>query len=51
VSAVDKGRILGFDNAHGVHERHHMGQSSPVSRISGDGQTFLPGSRGPQEKL
>ena len=24
--AADKGRVLGFDNAHGVHERHFMGQ-------------------------
>jgi len=25
VTAVDNGRVLGFDNAHGVHERHFMG--------------------------
>ena len=25
VSAIDKGRLLSFDNAHGVHERHFMG--------------------------
>lgn len=30
VSAVDKGRVLGFDNAHGIHERHYMGQVQPV---------------------
>jgi hypothetical protein len=29
-SGVDNGRILGFDNAHGVHERHFMGQVEPV---------------------
>jgi hypothetical protein len=29
--AADNGRVLGFDNAHGVHERHYMGEVSPVS--------------------
>ncbi len=26
-SGVDNGRILGYDNAHGVHERHFMGKA------------------------
>jgi hypothetical protein len=26
VSGVDNGRILGYDNAHGEHERHFMGK-------------------------
>jgi hypothetical protein len=26
----DHGRVLGFDNAHGVHERHYMGKAEPV---------------------
>jgi hypothetical protein len=26
---IDNGRILGFDNAHGVHERHFMGEVKP----------------------
>ena len=26
----DNGRVLGFDNAHGVHERHEMGDVKPV---------------------
>jgi hypothetical protein len=26
LSRVDKGRVLGFDNAHGTHERHYMGE-------------------------
>jgi hypothetical protein len=26
----DRGRVLGYDNAHGVHERHWMGQSQQV---------------------
>jgi hypothetical protein len=30
VSSVDNGRILGFDNAHGNHERHCMGEVHPV---------------------
>lgn len=28
--ATDNGRVLGFDNAHGVHERHYMGDVRPV---------------------
>jgi len=31
LSGVDKGRVLGFDNAHGAHERHCMGKVRPVS--------------------
>jgi hypothetical protein len=30
ITRVDKGRILGFDNAHGVHERHSNGDVRPV---------------------
>jgi hypothetical protein len=30
-SGVDNGRVLGFDNAHGVHERHNMGDVRQVS--------------------
>lgn len=30
VSKVDKGRILGYDNAHGVHEQHLLGKTRPV---------------------
>jgi hypothetical protein len=30
LSSIDNGRILGFDNAHEVHERHFMGQVEPV---------------------
>jgi hypothetical protein len=26
----DNGRVLGFDNAHGVHERHFMGEVQVV---------------------
>jgi hypothetical protein len=28
--AADNGRVLGYDNAHVVHERHHEGKVSPV---------------------
>jgi len=30
VCAVDNGRVLGYDNSHGRHHRHHMGQVSSV---------------------
>lgn len=34
VSAIDNGRILGYDNAHGRHERHFMGKVKPVAFTS-----------------
>lgn len=30
LSSFDHGRMLGFDNAHGVHERHFMGHVESV---------------------
>jgi hypothetical protein len=30
LSRADKGRVLGFDNAHGTHERHYMGEARTV---------------------
>jgi len=27
----DNGRVLGFDNAHGIHERHSMGEARKTS--------------------
>jgi hypothetical protein len=30
IFAGDNGRVLGFDNAHGYHHRHFMGQVEPV---------------------
>jgi hypothetical protein len=30
ICSEDNGRVLGFDNAHGYHHRHHMGQVEPV---------------------
>ena len=30
ICAVDNGRVLGYDNSHGRHHRHYMGQVSSV---------------------
>jgi hypothetical protein len=30
LSKVDNGRVLGFDNAHGIHERHSYGEVQPA---------------------
>jgi hypothetical protein len=30
----DNGRVLGFDNAHGYHHRHFMGQQESVEFVS-----------------
>lgn len=30
----DNGRVLGFDNAHGAHERHYMGAATEVEFVS-----------------
>ena len=38
LAGIDNGRVLGYDNAHGVHERHFMGH---VSLIEFDGYTAL----------
>ena len=32
----DNGRVLGFDNAHGVHERHYMGTVTEVEFVGFD---------------
>ena len=32
--AVDHGRVLGYDNAHGYHHKHVMGRVEPVEHIS-----------------
>lgn len=32
---VDNGRVLGYDNAHGFHERHWMGRASRVEGFAG----------------
>jgi hypothetical protein len=36
ILSIDNGRILGFDNAHGNHERHFMGDVQLVEFISYD---------------
>jgi len=28
---MDNGRVLGYDNSHGYHHRHFMGQTEPVN--------------------
>jgi hypothetical protein len=30
ICPVDHGRVLGFDNSHGYHHRHFMGNTEPV---------------------
>lgn len=30
----DNGRVIGYDNAHGVHHRHYFGGISPVDFVS-----------------
>jgi len=30
----DNGRVVGFDNAHGFHHRHFMGEVEPVGFVS-----------------
>jgi hypothetical protein len=34
LSGIDNGRILGYDNAHGEHERHFMGKVKPATFTS-----------------
>jgi hypothetical protein len=36
---VDNGRVLGYDNAHGYHERHSMGTAYRVERFASFEQT------------
>lgn len=30
----DNGRVIGYDNAHGIHHRHYFGGVSPVEFVS-----------------
>jgi hypothetical protein len=50
---ADNGRVLGFDNAHGVHERHYMGDVRRVSfhKLRGNSKALLQGSSSTQESL
>lgn len=34
VYSGDNGRVVGYDNAHGYHHRHYMGNIEPVDFIS-----------------
>ncbi len=36
VCQQDHGRVVGYDNAHGHHERHYMGKSHEVGFVSYD---------------
>jgi hypothetical protein len=47
------GRVLGFDNAHGVHERHYLGDVKQVSftNYAGNSKTLFPVSSSTQESL
>ena len=31
---VDNGRVLGYDNAHGLHHKHYMGHVEPIDFVS-----------------
>jgi hypothetical protein len=33
LTRIDNGRVLGYDNAHGVHERHFMGEVQPIDFV------------------
>jgi hypothetical protein len=30
ICSVDNGRVLGYDNSHGYHHRHYMGNEEPI---------------------
>lgn len=34
ICAVDNGRVIGYDNAHGQHHKHDMGEYIPVEFVS-----------------
>ena len=34
LNAADGGRVLGYDNAHGEHHRHHLGTVTPIAFVS-----------------
>ncbi|MFZ0107502.1 MAG: DUF6516 family protein [Thiobacillus sp.] len=36
IHSGDNGRVVGYDNAHGYHHRHHMGTVEPVDFVSFD---------------
>ena len=49
----DNGRVLGFDNAHGVHERHFLGELRwfRLRKLFGDGEAPLSRSGRVKEEL
>ncbi|MGC9207000.1 toxin-antitoxin system TumE family protein [Acidithiobacillus sp.] len=34
ICAVDNGRVVGYDNQHGYHHRHYLGDMHPIDFIS-----------------
>jgi len=34
ICGIDNGRVVGYDNAHGFHHRHFMGQVEPIEFTS-----------------
>lgn len=34
ICAVDNGRVVGYDNRHGYHHRHYLGDMHPIDFIS-----------------
>ncbi len=34
IHAGDNGRVVGYDNAHGGHHRHHLGAVEPIEFVS-----------------
>lgn len=34
IHSGDNGRVVGYDNAHGYHHRHHMGTVEPVDFVN-----------------
>ena len=50
---ADNGRVLGFDNAHGVHERHYIGDVRRVSftNYAATAKRLLAGSSSTEESL
>ncbi|MBU2841666.1 transcriptional regulator [Acidithiobacillus thiooxidans] len=34
ICAVDNGRVVGYDNQHGYHHRHYLGDMNPIDFIS-----------------
>ncbi|HBA89381.1 MAG TPA: transcriptional regulator [Geobacter sp.] len=60
VFAGDNGRVVGYDNNHGSHHRHLMGQMFPVTftsmeelevRFCKEWKELMPAKKGPKKDL